>query len=125
MSDPRREAVWLALSELWRDIELDAASLENLAQVLRGSGYPQDELEAIYRLEVAPVVWLNTWTTAGVWDGFDPAWLFEGCRRNQRLRTSRRHRWRCRLLRRPMTHACEHHWQELIHRMHRVISGRP
>lgn len=28
MSDPRREAVWLALSELWRDIELDAASLE-------------------------------------------------------------------------------------------------
>lgn len=123
--DPRREAVWLALSELWLDTEPDDAAFDHLARVLLNSGYPQDELEAIYGLEVAPVVWLNTWTTAGVWDGFDPVWLFEGCRRNHARRGARWHRWRCRLLRRPMTCACEHHWRKVIHTLRRLDPSRP
>ena len=75
MNDPARESVWLALSELWLDTELDAADLAAIAGTLAISGLTVEELEAIYRLEVAPVVWSNAWTTAGVWDGFDPAWL--------------------------------------------------
>lgn len=120
MNDPRREAVWLALSELWLDTELDASSLERLARELFASGYPQQELEAIFRLEVAPVVWLNAWTTVGVWDGFEPAWLFEGCRRNQQRRASAWHRWRCRMLRRPMGYACEEEWRDLVNRLQRL-----
>ncbi|MCP8462407.1 hypothetical protein NK553_00445 [Pseudomonas sp. ZM23] len=113
MNDPVRESVWLALSELWLDCELDGADLAAIAGTLRISGYDPDELEAIYRLEVAPVVWVNTWVTAGVWDGFDPDWLFEACRRNQARRRSLWHRGRCRLLRRAMVAAAEEDWRRL------------
>ncbi len=65
MNDPARESVWLALSELWLDTELDEADLATIASTLAISGYSPDELEAIYRLEVAPVVWSNSWVTAG------------------------------------------------------------
>ena len=113
MNDPARESVWLALSELWLDTELDEADLATIASTLAISGYSPDELEAIYRLELAPVVWSNSWVTAGVWDGFDPDWLFEGCRRNQKRRYSLWHRGRCRLLRKAMTAAVEEDWRKI------------
>lgn len=113
MNDPARESVWLALSELWLDTELDESDFRAIAQTLAASGFTPDELEAIYRLEVAPVVWLNAWTTAGVWTGFDADWLFEACRRNQRRRHSLWHRGRCRLLRRAMSGAVEADWRRI------------
>ncbi|MEP9319503.1 hypothetical protein ABKS89_20365 [Pseudomonas sp. LABIM340] len=113
MNDPARESVWLALSELWLDTELDDDGRAAIAGTLSISGFSMDELEAIYRLEVAPVVWANTWVTAGVWDGFDPDWLFEHCRRNQRRRTSLWHRGRCRLLRKAMTAAVDEDWRKI------------
>ena len=117
MSDPARESVWLALSELWLDTELDDGDLAAIAGTLAISGLAVAELEAIYLLEVAPVVWGNTWATAGVWAGFDVDWLFEGCRRNQRRRQSLWHRLRCRVLRRPMTYATEAHWRTIRARL--------
>lgn len=113
MNDPARESVWLALSELWLDADLDEADLAAIARTLAISGFSVAELESIYRLEVAPVVWANTWVTAGVWDGFDPDWLFEACRRNQRRRHSLWHRGRCRLLKRAMTYATDEHWRRI------------
>lgn len=65
MNDPARESVWLALSELWLDADLDEADLAAIARTLAISGFSVAELESIYRLEVAPVVWANTWVTAG------------------------------------------------------------
>lgn len=108
----QRRDVWLALAELWLDTELDDLRLAWIASVLRDSGLPLAELETIFHDEVAPVVWLNHWVTAGVWDGFDPDWLIERCRRNQQR--GRWHRLRCRLLRRPMTYGCRAEWQRLL-----------
>lgn len=113
MNDPARESVWLALSELWLDTELDKPGRAAIAKTLAISGFSVAELEAIYRLEVAPVVWTNAWATAGVWQGFDPDWLFEACRRNQKRRHSLWHRGRCRLLRRAMTAAVEKDWRKI------------
>jgi len=113
MNDPARESVWLALSELWLDTELDEGGRAAIAGILSISGFSLVELDAIYRLEVAPVVWTNTWVTAGVWDGFDPDWLFEACRRNLRRRRGLWHRLHCRVLRRAMTYASEEHWQKI------------
>lgn len=109
-----REDVWLALSELWLDVEPDAASRSHIARVLAASGLPLAELEQIFHYEVAPVVWLNGWSTAGVWTGFDPRWLFAACRRNQA--GGRWHRGKCRLLRGLMTSICIEEW--------RLISAR-
>ncbi|MDD0844798.1 DUF7079 family protein [Pseudomonas sp. Gutcm_11s] len=112
-----REEVWLALSELWLDNQLDEHDHRHIARVLLASGLSVDELQGIYLEEVAPLLWGNHWTTAGVWDGFDAHWLSAGCRRFQQLRGRSWHRWRCRLLRRPMTYAAEPEWQQVLLRM--------
>lgn len=63
------------MSELWLDTELDDEDHRRIASVLRGSRYTIPELEAICRSEVAPVVSGNLLSVAGVWAGFDSAWL--------------------------------------------------
>lgn len=115
-----REDVWLALSALWLDNQLQAHDHRHIAGVLLASGLPVEELRAIYLEEVAPLLWRNHWTVAGVWDGFDPAWLYAGCRRNQQKRQSRWHRWRCRLLRKPMTYAAEPQWRQVLLRLEQL-----
>ncbi|WP_241693746.1 DUF7079 family protein [Pseudomonas sp. OTU750018] len=107
-----REDIWLALSELWLDTTLDESALRHIATRLRASGLSLDELQHIYCYEVAPQVWHNHWAVAGVWDGFEPQWLFAGCRRNQL--GGRWHRLKCRLLRRPMTYGCHTEWQQIV-----------
>lgn len=106
-----REDVWLALSELWLDVEPDTTLQGHVLRVLRSSGLSRGELEQIFLYEVAPVVWLNGWSVAGVWSGFDAQWLFDGCRRNQRR--GRWHRCRCRLMRWPMTYLCRAQWRQI------------
>lgn len=107
-----REEVWLALSDLWLDSELDESWLRSIAAVLRNSGLSRAELERIFHYEVAPVVWLNHWVTAGVWGAFDRDWLVEGCRRNQAR--GRWHRGCCRLLRWPMSYGCRGEWRQVL-----------
>ncbi|MGH9901020.1 MAG: DUF7079 family protein, partial [Pyrinomonadaceae bacterium] len=70
----RRRPVWLAVSDLWLDTELDEADLRRIAGVLADSGYAVEELTRIYLYEVAPVVYLNMFSVAGAWAGFDPQW---------------------------------------------------
>ena len=106
-----REAVWLALSDLWLDTETTTTTLDAIVRTLRDSGLPLAELERIFYYEVAPVVWRNAWSVAGEWSGFDPQWLAEECRRNQQR--GRWHRGKCRGLRRPMTYACIELWQQI------------
>lgn len=110
-----REAVWLALAELWLDSDTDAATLDAIVRTLRDSGLAVAELERIFYYEVAPVVWLNAWSVAGVWAAFDPEWLGEECRRNQQRGCW--HRGKCRLLRRPMTYACIEQWRLISRRL--------
>ncbi|MDH0098568.1 hypothetical protein L1F06_024475 [Ectopseudomonas hydrolytica] len=43
-----REEVWLALADLWLDIELDEPWLRSIAAVLRNSGLGRAELERIF-----------------------------------------------------------------------------
>lgn len=109
-----REALWLALSELWLDTELQPFQHSHIAKVMRASGLPLDELEAILLYEVAPVVWQNTHSVAGVWTGFDPDWLTDACRRNQQKREKRWHRLRCRLCRRVMLGPVRQDWQKVM-----------
>lgn len=70
-----RLPVWEAISELWLDTEHEESDLEYIARRLAESGYSLDELEDIYRVEVAPVVHGNLRQVAGEWIGFGPEWL--------------------------------------------------
>lgn len=70
----RRRPVWAALSRLYLDID-ERDEIDACAQVLAASTYPTDELATILRREVHPVLRLNLLAPAGVWQGFDLAWL--------------------------------------------------
>ena len=72
-SDPR-EPVWVALSTLYLDTDIDALMPE-CAQTLAASPYSRDQLEQILFDEVHPALVYNLMSAAGVWDGFDRAWL--------------------------------------------------
>jgi hypothetical protein len=111
-----REAVWLALSELWLDTELQPFQHTHIARVLQDSDLPLEEIEAILLYEVAPVVWRNAQCVAGVWTGFDPDWLIDACRRNQQRRESRWHRLRCRLLKQAMLGPVKEDWAIVVAR---------
>jgi hypothetical protein len=111
----RRKPVWTAFSEFWLDTELDESDLARIAGVATAFHYNIAELRDIYLYEVAPVVYLNAWSVAGVWTGFDEEWL----RTEARRRAERRSLWLrfwifIRIGRWFMTHATERHWHRLV-----------
>ena len=81
ISIERRLPVWEALSDLWRDTELQDYEVKHIANVLADSGYAEEELREVLAYEVAPVVWTNLFpfypTIPPVWAGFDRQWLSE------------------------------------------------
>jgi hypothetical protein len=78
--EARRRAV-LLISELFLDQDLTMRSLQRVAQLLRGLEFSLGDLDGIY-LEVAAVLYRNTYAVAGVWTGFDPDWLMNEIARN-------------------------------------------
>ncbi len=114
MNDPARESVWLALSELWLDTETTEATISYIADTLVVSGFPLDELEAIYRFEVVPAVYSNALTTAGEWAGFDADWLFGECRFHRGRRAYFPYRWLCWLLSKTLGGMMSGHFRQVM-----------
>ena len=72
-----RKPLWIALSELFLDTELQDYTHTHIAKVMKESGYALDEIEDILMLEVFPVLISNLHSIAGEWAGFNEAWLCE------------------------------------------------
>jgi hypothetical protein len=89
-----RAPVWRALSDLYLDNEY-RSQVRIAARELARSAYAADELRAILFDEVHPIVSRNLCAPAGVWDGFDQAWLAERILVNQRRPHWLRARGRC------------------------------
>jgi len=70
----RRRPVWSALSELFLDTEV-RPQLGYVALACIASGYSEEELQSIWRHEVAPVLLPNMLDVAGEWAAFDQDWL--------------------------------------------------
>lgn len=114
----RRRPVWRALSALWLDTELDASALDSIVRVLRDAGFDHATLETIYAVELAPVLGPNLLGVAGVWSGFDEAWLAARILDNLRRRP-RRTRFRAWFppTRKLMTYATEAPWRRILARL--------
>ena len=69
-----RRPVWEALSELYLDTDA-RPDLPALARTLAASGLSVPDLQMIWQGEVTPVLHGNLLSVAGVWAGFDQAWL--------------------------------------------------
>ena len=111
----RRKPVWTAFSDFWLDTELDEVDLQRIARTAADSGYTVAELRDIYLYEVAPVVYTNALSVAGVWGGFDEHSLH----REARQRAEHRSLWLrfwvfIRIGRRLMTYDTERHWRRIV-----------
>ncbi len=116
-----RRPVWIALSELWLDTELQNHDIDHIARVLHDSGYDRDALEQILAEEVAPVVYLNLCSVAGAWTGFDPDWLCAEISRRLRTRGPIR-AWLLRRRRAVMTALIRDEWQAVL-RCYDALAG--
>ena len=89
--------------------------LLRIAEVMKSSGYSQDELRDIYLFEVAPVVFPNLLSVAGEWAGFDEEWLFtEIAKRARRRSLILRAFVKLGIGKQLMTFATERHWERLL-----------
>ena len=82
-----RVPVWLALSDLYLDTELDERDHARIAEVLARSGYSVHQLEEILYREVHPALISNLLSMCGEWGGFDREWL------TNRILARDRERW--------------------------------
>ncbi len=71
-----REQVWIAQSDLFLDTDV-RLNYPHIARVTAGSPFSLEELEAICRDEVAPIVESNLLDIAGEWAGFPDDWLVD------------------------------------------------
>jgi hypothetical protein len=85
----RRQPVWLALSELYLDIELEAGDFQRLAGVFAASGFSWSDIQQINYDEVAPVLWQNLLSMAGEWAGWNEVLLLASIGKRY---TGKRHR---------------------------------
>ena len=70
----RRRPVWLALSDLFLDTDVQIFR-EGNTRTLAASPYSVDELDTILHEEVYPACSFNLSLVAGEWAGFDADWL--------------------------------------------------
>ncbi|QCX01005.1 hypothetical protein FGM00_13110 [Aggregatimonas sangjinii] len=70
-----KQQLWIALSELYLDTELQPDFFAELAKRIYESPFSYKEVREIDKKEVFPVLYQNVLSVAGVWDGFDEEWL--------------------------------------------------
>lgn len=69
--------IWLSLSNLYLDTELEDSDFQNIASTIHATSYSFEEVVEIDKYEVFPVLRYNLSSVAGVWDSFDEIWLVE------------------------------------------------
>lgn len=77
----RRKPVWIALSDLWLDTEIDEKWAKRIAAVVSESRYTEQEVDDIFEFELAPFLGPNHRSVAGEWTGFDPEWVCQEARK--------------------------------------------
>jgi hypothetical protein len=74
----------LALSDLYLDSEFSEGELEFVVRRLKQTGFPKSEIVRIFEEEVAPAVYFNAFSVAGVWGQFDIEWLEKRIEKNRK-----------------------------------------
>ena len=72
-----RSKIWIALSDLYLDTELQEYTYRHIAKIIAESSYTLSQVRQIDKTEVFPVLYPNMLSSLGVWDGFHTTWLIE------------------------------------------------
>jgi len=70
-----RKPIWIALSDLYIDNELQDADFKYIATKIKESPYTFEEVKHIDKKEVFPILFSNLLSVAGNWTGFQEEWL--------------------------------------------------
>ena len=77
LNTEERKSIWLALSDLYLDTALQESDITYIAFKIKESPYTLEEVKAINKYEVFPVLQANLFNPVGEWAHFDETWLFE------------------------------------------------
>ena len=90
----RRQDIWLALSPLWLEREPREAEYQHMAEVVEAQELSFQELEKLYRLEMAPVLVREQVSMTPNFKGFDDNQLLSRLlQHTHRLTRGRRMFW--------------------------------
>ncbi|NND64811.1 MAG: hypothetical protein HKM24_02495 [Gammaproteobacteria bacterium] len=109
-----KEKLWIAISDFYLDTELQETDYASVAKCFSESGLSIKQLREIDLYEVLPALYTNLISPAGIWTGFDEAWLVSQCRKNESRRKSLLFRFRVLTLRGLHKQIVNHHWEKLI-----------
>ncbi|WP_340202130.1 hypothetical protein [Ascidiimonas sp. W6] len=70
-----RKPIWMVLSELYLDTELQESDFIYIASTILESPYSFNEVKEINKYEVFPILQPNLLSVAGEWTGFNEEWL--------------------------------------------------
>jgi hypothetical protein len=69
--------IWIAISEFYLDKELQETDFQVIAKIIIKSKFNFEEIRAIDKYEIFPVLKYNLLQVAGEWAGFEEDWLIE------------------------------------------------
>ena len=118
-----RKPIWLALSEFYLDTELQSADYDAISKVLKASGLGVGQLKEIDRFEVFPVLKTNLVDVAGVWTGFDEAWLYEACTKSYLKKDKPLVRLKNKIYHLFLRKMTKDHWFEIEKRIKPALNG--
>ncbi len=111
-----RGELWLALAPLWLDREPGERDYTHMVEVIQRHDLTLQELEWIFRLELAPVLARTQMSVASEWRKFDDLQLMKRLvAHNLRLKGWRRKSWA--LFSGLTTMMTRHRWNELMMRV--------
>ena len=111
-----RGELWLALAPLWLDREPSERDFTRMVEVIERHDLTLNELEWVFRIELAPVLARNQMSMAGEWRDFDEYKLMQRLvAHNLRLKGWRRKSWS--LFSGLTTMMTRHRWNELMLRV--------
>lgn len=111
-----RGELWLALAPLWLEREPGERDYAQMLEVIERHDLTVNELEWIFRIELAPVLARHQMSVVGEWRRFDDYALMQQLvAHNLRLKGWRRKSWA--LFSGLTTMMTRHRWNELIGRL--------
>ncbi len=84
-----RERLWVALSDLFRDTELEPHDFDHIAEAIRAAGLDAAAAERVLLRDVAPAFGPNLLSVAGEWAG----WPDDSVVQAVQAHLARRHGW--------------------------------
>ncbi|MBF7054935.1 hypothetical protein IOC61_16675 [Halomonas sp. KAO] len=111
-----RGELWLSLAPLWLEREPGERDYAQMLEVIERHGLTVNELEWVFRIELAPVLARHQVSVVGEWQRFDEyALMKQLVAHNLRLKGWRRKSWA--LFSGLTTMMTRHRWNELIGRL--------